>query len=125
MRDRLQQYYGQRITFTAVVIRFGKKKAYKYGYRPTLLLHNVCIPEVGEVTDHLWMTGGVWSEDVKEGDVIEFKARVNKYTKGYRGHRDVNDSPVEIDFRLVNPTQVRVIEPDSYTLSLLSGDLDE
>ena len=122
MREQLQQFFGQRLTFTAVVARFGKKKAYKYGYRPTLLLHNVCLAGHGEVTDHLWMTGGVWSKDIKEGNVIEFKARVSKYIKGYRGYReDVYDSPVEVDFRLVHPTQVKVIE----SLPLLEGDDDE
>ena len=120
MRQQLQQFFGQRLTFTAEVVRFGKKKNYKYGYKPTLLLHNVCLVDHGEVTDHLWMTAGLWSKDIKEGDVIEFRARVNKYIKGYRGHReDVYDAPVEVDFRLVHPTQVKVIESK---LPLTEGD---
>lgn len=47
-----------------------------------------------------------------EGDVVQFKARVTRYVKGYRGRRNYDDDeygakPVKMDFRLSFPTNVR------------------
>ena len=106
MREQLRKYYGQRLRFTATVDRFGKKKGYKGRTLITILLENV-IHSGEEVTDHLWMTAGKWSKYLEEGDTFSFNARVMQYLKGYRWHDD--DNPMEIDFRLVRPTVIEVI----------------
>ena len=63
------------------------------------------------VTDHVWFTCGRWSEDISEGDVVEFDARVMSYKKGYRGYReDMWDAPPpSIDYRLERPTKVEIL----------------
>ena len=116
MRENLQLFYGLRIRFTATVARFGTKPAYKGPPIKTLLLHNVC--HNGEVvTDHLWMTSGKWSCLLEEGDMFSFDARVQKYIKGYRGRRDeFHDAPLEVDFRLVRPTNVEIINKNQECL---------
>ena len=45
--------------------------------------------------------------DLREGDRVEFCARVKEYEKGYAGRRDDVYKPVEIDYKLSHPTRVR------------------
>jgi hypothetical protein len=44
--------------------------------------------------------------DLQIGDVISFQARVTAYEKGYKGYRDDVYKPIEIDYRLSNPTKI-------------------
>ena len=39
-------------------------------------------------------------------DVIAFQARVTAYEKGYKGYRKDVYKPIEIDYRLSNPTKL-------------------
>ena len=50
--------------------------------------------------------------DFKEGDVVGFQARVKEYHKGYRGcDEDIQcEKPIEKDFKLSNPTKVKLIK---------------
>ena len=77
----------------------------------TLLL--VDVYHEGEiVTDHLWMTAGKWSRQLKEGDTFSFDARITKYIKGYRGRRYEYEQPLDTDFRLSRPTNIEIANPD-------------
>jgi len=46
---------------------------------------------------------------LEDGDVIEFRARVTQYTKGYKGYRDDVYVPIETDYKLSRPTKVRIV----------------
>lgn len=113
MREKLRQYYGQRINITATVSRFGSRKGYKGRTLKTLLL--IDVTHNGEiVTDHLWMTSGKWSRHLAEGDTFTFRARVQQYLKGYSWDDEYN--PKTIDFRLVRPTVVEITNKNQETL---------
>jgi hypothetical protein len=63
------------------------------------------------VTEHLWfnMTKGFAVLGLQAGDTVEFRGKVEKYVKGYKGYRDDVDKPLEEDFKLSRPTKVRKI----------------
>ena|SRR5260221_306088 len=112
MREALQAQEGIRATFRGTVARFGTKPAYRGYPIPTVMLKDVMDKKGTIVTDHLWMVQGkqIKALNLQEGDVVEFDARVTEYTKGYKGYReDVYDAPIEVDYRLSNPTKVRKI----------------
>ncbi|HEY2533297.1 MAG TPA: hypothetical protein VGJ20_36090, partial [Xanthobacteraceae bacterium] len=61
----------------ARVERFGEKSAFRGPPLKTLLLRDVADDSTGQhLTEHLWMTAGKWSADIREGDIISFDARV-------------------------------------------------
>ena len=109
MRELLEPFEGQRLRFSAVVERFGSKPGYKGHDLETILFKNVRVELSGElVTDHLWFVVGKWSADLRTLHLVTFDARVTSYVKGYRGRREVYDSPLELDYRLERPSKVRV-----------------
>ena len=61
------------------------------------------------VADHLWFTKGRTLSTLRVGDMVEFDARVGDYVKGYAGRREVYDRPLELDYKLKNPTKLKVI----------------
>lgn len=110
MREALKEQEGIRGTFRGTVARFGTKSAYRGAPLPTLMLSDVKDATGKVVTDHLWLTIGVQIKrlDLQIGDTVVFDARVTQYEKGYKGYReDVYDAPIELDYRLSNPTKVR------------------
>lgn len=121
MREKLKPLFGQRLSFTATVEAFGSKAGFK-GRCPlkTVLLIDVYLK--GElITDHLWMVAGKWSEPLVVGDTFTFDVRVNQYLKGYQGRRDFNDGfPLEVDYQLQRPTNIRVLNPRQLDLEIVS-----
>ncbi|MGE5411002.1 MAG: hypothetical protein ACM3MI_08580, partial [Clostridiales bacterium] len=82
------------------------------GTEETVLLKNVQDSSGKVLTDHLWfnLTTGFEKLNLKEGDRIQFDARVKSYTKGYKGRlaKILNPSkPKEKkDFKLSHPTRI-------------------
>jgi hypothetical protein len=46
---------------------------------------------------------------LQPGDLVQLAARVTTYTKGYKGRREDVWKPVETDYRLSYPTNVRKV----------------
>lgn len=112
MRESLKNQDGIRGTFSGTVARFGTKSAYRGAPIPTVLLQDVKDASGKVVTDHLWMTVGLQIQrlSLQIGEKVFFDARVTQYEKGYKGYReDVYDAPIEVDYRLSNPTKVRKV----------------
>ncbi len=112
MREALAEMEEIRAVFTGTFVRFGEKNGYK-GPVPTVLLKNVCDRTGKQVTDHLWfnLTKGFAALDLKGGELLEFRARVKCYTKGYKGRvweRSL-DAPLEDDYKLSRPTKICII----------------
>jgi hypothetical protein len=108
MRKALQQIDGVRTRFIGTFSRFGIKNGYKGPLRTVLLIE--IMNESGKIiTDHLWfnLTKGFERLDLREGDRIEFFARVKEYEKGYVGRRDDVYKALEIDYKLSHPTKMR------------------
>lgn len=108
MRKELKKMNEERTSFVGVFERFGIKNGFK-GPEKTILLINIKDLNGKNITDHLWFNytkGFQKLGELKEGDVIQFDARVKKYEKGYKGYRDdVFYPPVE-DYKLSHPSKI-------------------
>jgi hypothetical protein len=112
MRQELQQRDGERFRIRATVSRFGKRQT-------VLLVDGVDIKTGEALFDHLWLTTGTWARipmevvgwrAMRPGDVIEFDARSSPYIKGYFGRRPEIDRPEELDWKLIRPTKLILIQ---------------
>ena len=112
MRRELKKIKGQRITFKGTFKRYGGKANW-HGYpEKTILLIGVKDSDGNPMTDHIWfrMTKGFEKlGELKEGDRVQFDARVKEYTKGYVGHKEEVrwEKPLEKDFKLNFPTKIK------------------
>lgn len=108
-RNVLGTNEGERSLYTGEFIRTGFKNGFK-GPVKTVLLKDVKDENGQLVTDHLWfnMTKGFEDANLRPGDIVEFRGKVEKYIKGYTGRReDIFDKPIEADYKLSRPTKVR------------------
>ena len=115
MRTALKPLDNQRIEFTGTFERFGRKTNFKGYPTVTVLLVDIKDSSGRNVTDHLWFSYTKSFQalgELREGDLIEFHARVREYIKGYRGHRydEIEENPPRIDYRLSHPTQFKIIK---------------
>ena len=123
MRHALQPLEGVRTTFRGTVAQFGMKSGYTGRDLPTMMLKDVMDSAGDHITDHLWFTVGKGLADLhlQIGDVISFHARVTAYEKGYKGYRADVFKPIEIDYRLSNPTKITRIASASDSTTLSTG----
>lgn len=114
MRKELKAIGKQeRHTFSGVFVREGLKSAYRGLPLPTVLLKDVKLKDSDKIiTDHLWFnkTKGFEALNLKEGDIVQFDARIDSYTKGYQGYREDVCSYTEIDYKLSYPTKIKLIK---------------
>jgi hypothetical protein len=117
MRKGLEKINGDRTKFMGVFERYGTKTNFKGYPEKTILLKNV---KQGSktVTDHIWfsMTKGFEAlGELKEGDIIEFHARVKEYYKGYAGYKEEVqwEKPIGLDYKLSHPTKIRRYHGDT------------
>jgi hypothetical protein len=127
MRHALKSLEGVRTSFRGTVAQFSVKSGYTGRDLPTLMLKDVMDSTGNMVTEHLWFTVGKTLADLhlQIGDVIAFQARVTAYEKGYKGYREDVHKPIEIDYRLSNPTKITKIASagGSTTLSTRSAEM--
>jgi hypothetical protein len=117
MRKNLEDKIGQRKKFRAVFTRFGKKVNFNGYTDTTILLNNIIDIESNLVaTDHHWFayTKGFEKAQLKEGDLIEFEARVKIYKKGYV-NRKLAINNRQSDYKLSHPGNVMVIKNSAST----------
>ena len=129
MRRALKSLEGVRTAFRGTVVQFGMKSGYTGQDLPTLMLKDVMDGTGNVVTDHLWLSIGkqLAALHLQRGDVIAFQARVTAYEKGYKGYREDVYKPIEIDYRLSNPTKITKIASagGSTTLSTRSTEMGQ
>jgi hypothetical protein len=109
MRKELAKTEGERKKFLAVFSRVGKKTGYRGYSEETILLKNIKDQETNQlVADHIWFgfTKGFQEAGLREGNRVEFEARVKKYLKGYR-NPGVTKNHKTLDYRLSHPTKIR------------------
>jgi hypothetical protein len=111
MRKTLEEMNNERTQFVGIFERYGTKSGWKGYPVKTILLKDVT-NGIRVVTDHIWFTmtkGFDTLGELKQGDRIEFHARVKEYVKGYVNEReDIDES--EIDYRLSHPTKIKKYE---------------
>lgn len=111
-RSRLRLRLNERARFTGVFVRYGEKPGYRGNSEKTILLRDIRPADERDhvVSDHLWfnLTKGFAALGIlREGDRIEFEARVGRYEKGYAGRRQEVYKPIETDYKLGRPTKIR------------------
>ena len=100
----------ERHRFRGEFVRKGYKSGYNGSYpKETLLLVNIVDENGRKITDHLWFnyTKGFWKAHLYEGDIVEFDARVQKYVKGYFGHKRNVHVKRKLDYKLSRPTKIK------------------
>ena len=120
MRTELKKLNELRKRFKGKVESFGTKSGFKYPL-PTILLTDVIMLATNKkVSDHCWLnfTKQFGDLDLKEGDIVEFDARVKEYTKGYMGDDGILEfeHPVSPDYKLSHPNKIRKINKFPKTL---------
>ncbi len=108
MRKRLQALNGQRVSFTGLFWRLGRKLD-KGEYSDTVLLLDIRNTNDEWVCDHLWVesASGFQSIPLYRGVRVAFEALVHRYQKGCRsfwGH-----TLVRVDYGIVDLTNVRIV----------------
>jgi len=111
MRKGLENINGVRQKFIAVFERYGTKTNFKGYPQKTILLKNVS-NGIKIITDHIWFTMTKGFEalgELKQGDKLEFYARVKEYYKGYAGYKEEVqwEKPIELDYKLSHPTKIK------------------
>ncbi len=110
MRKKLAERFklNQREKYKATFKRFGIRSGYK-GAIETVLLIDVIDKYHRLITSHLWMDCGKQFDKLKlkEGDMVQFNARVKVYEKGYLGYDEIGDKAFPtIDYGLSYPSKV-------------------
>ena len=108
MRKKLKKFNEIRKRFKGTFERFGTKSGYKYPLTTLLFKDITDISTKEKVCSHIWfnLTKGFNAIDLKEGDVVEFDARVKRYVKGYMGYREDVYKQIETDYKLSHPTKI-------------------
>ena len=111
MRKDLKSLEGIRGSFTATISRIGKKNNFRGAPSETVLFTDVRNEQGEPVTDHIWFTVGKKLAGVfaNVGKKVSFEARVTGYTKGFKGKGLEILKAREEDFRLSNPTNVKIL----------------
>jgi hypothetical protein len=108
VRRKLERMLGQRHTFRATFLTFGK--AITPGGRIVryMLLQDILDNKGRFVTQHMWMplrAHEYVAVPIRRGDMIKFSAEVNMYCKGSLKHR-------RVDYGLVRPRDVVRVEQE-------------
>ena len=114
MRKELKKLNELRKTFTGTFERYGNKTNWHGFPERTILLINIKDSNQKVVTEHIWfkMTKGFEQlGELKEGEIIQFDARVKEYLKGYRGYKEEVqfEKPIELDYKLNFPTKIKKV----------------
>ncbi|HWJ91630.1 MAG TPA: hypothetical protein VNR87_11000 [Flavisolibacter sp.] len=112
MRRELASSNNKRDRFTATFIRFGSKHLHKGTTATTLLFLEIRNKEGRVVADHVWftMTKGFENCCLRPGERIAFDARVQSYTKGYKGLPKQMRMMPQHDYKLSHPTRIIKID---------------
>lgn len=111
MRTELRKLSNQRRLFTGIFVRIGTKSGWQGKILETVLIKDIRDSNNKLITNHLWfnLTKGFQNIDFKEGNKIQFMARVTSYYKGYKGRRaeELGLDSYEEDFKLSFPTKIK------------------
>jgi hypothetical protein len=118
-RKALGASEGETCQYTGEFVRTDSRQDYISGVH-TILLKDIT-DETGQiVTDHQWfnMAKGFEQADLKLGDLVEFRATVKKYIKGYESKwENILYKPTKADYVLSRPTNIRKLDKQYSFLS--------
>lgn len=109
MRTELKSIEGLSVRFRAKVEKYGTKTNFNGYPQRTILCTDVSYADTNEIaTDHIWLTceKTIYSLKLKEGDHIEFDARVGEYEKLDKRLIDYGIREFVRDYNLKNPSKI-------------------
>jgi hypothetical protein len=112
MRKELKKIEEQRELFRGVFSKYGLKTGYRGSSTDTVLLVEIRDSKGLFICDHLWfnLTKGFEKlGNLRQGELIQFSARVKKYKKGYVSRRAGIDQS-SFDYKLSHPTKILKIK---------------
>ena len=111
MSSQARKHYGayrKEKSLYREFVRTGIKNGYKDN-TVTVLLKDIKDETGRIVTDHQWfnMTKGFEQTNLKLGDIVEFRATMKKYIKGYKGRQEyIFYKPKKADHMLARPHNI-------------------
>lgn len=118
MRDELKKHLNQDISFYAKFRYYGirnipmntKKRKLKVTKVERVLLHDLYDIEGNFMCDHIWLSNSSLFKNlnVKDGDMVQFKAIVDSYVKGYFGKNDNKDTVINLEYGLSHVRDVKI-----------------
>ena len=108
MRKELKKLDEQREAFRGVFKKYGLKSGFRGSSTETILLVSIRDDNGKIICDHRWFNTTKGFEalgTLREGDIVQFEARVKKYKKGYVNHRAGIDQS-SFDYKLSHPTKI-------------------
>ena len=112
MRKKLKELKNQRIEVRGTVKGFGRRYNNDIESK-TICLENIYHTETSKILcNHLWFNcGKAWAKlNLKVGDQVQFEGKVTPYKKGYRSRFHFTDNRTT-DYKLTNPTKIKVLSP--------------
>lgn len=109
MRNKLKSIEGLCMRFRAKVEKYGFRTNYNGYPQRTILCTDVTYADTNEfVTDHIWLIceKKIYSLKLKEGDCIEFDAKVAEYEKLNKALIDYGIREFVRDYNLENPNKI-------------------
>lgn len=75
-----------------------------------VLLHDLYDIEGNFMCDHIWVSNSSLFKNlnVKDGDIVQFKAIVDSYVKGYFGKNDDKNTVIKLDYGLNHVRDVKI-----------------
>jgi hypothetical protein len=113
MREELKKIDQQRELFRGVFKKYGLKSGYRGASVETILLVDIRDGIGNLICDHLWFNltkGFERLGALREGDMVQFGARVKKYRKGYVNRKAGIDQS-RVDYKLSHPTRIERYRP--------------
>ncbi|MHA4812220.1 hypothetical protein ACX0G9_29260 [Flavitalea flava] len=111
MRTELKKTEMERGVFRGVFSKYGKKTNFRGPSTETILLTEIRNSEGLFICDHLWfnLTKGFGKlGHLREGEILQFEARVKSYKKGYiNKSAGINEST--LDYKLSHPTKMEKV----------------
>ncbi|EON72239.1 hypothetical protein [Lysinibacillus sphaericus] len=120
MRDKLKKHLNKDMSFYAKFKNYGirniqmetKKRNLKVSKVERVLLHDLYDIDGDFMCDHIWVSNSSLFKDqnVKDGDIVQFKAIVDSYIKGYLGKKDDKNTVIKLDYGLNHVREVKIYQ---------------
>ncbi|MGE6513356.1 hypothetical protein [Lysinibacillus sphaericus] len=120
MRDKLKKHLNKDMSFYGKFKNYGirniqmetKRRNLKVTKVERVLLHDLYDIEGNFMCDHIWVSNSSLfkNQNVKDGDIVQFKAFVDSYIKGYLGKKDDKNTVINLDYGLNHVRDVKIYQ---------------
>ena len=110
MRNLFKFLEGERFKFEGVIQKSGIKNSIYGEIYDTYMIKNIRLAgKKTVICDHVWIGDNKLLKGIKVGHIIQFKASVIKYVKGYKGEKMGNYNPLKEDYNLYKFSDFKIV----------------